>query len=283
MSNNSFSRLENSTLVNNNRRKLKIISQNPNEMIVDIDRLEGVQPDGTPISADSLNSRFLEIEQHFNTIVNQKTGTIVNVKNQNGEYDAVDVYFDSDPQIQINNIWQTVYPIGSIYMSVNSADPANLFGGTWVKIQDKFLLGAGTQFGLGVTGGEVSHTLTISEMPSHTHIQNSHTHTQSAHNHGLWSARQYQNNADGLGMNSSDSNINNHAKGNTLYVAGAWNGTTRGDKEKYYYKNNLDNYYVDSVTPTIDACTATNQNTGGGQAHNNMPPYLAVNMWQRTA
>lgn len=66
--------------------------------------------------------------------------------------------------------WQTlgggfdvdkIYPIGSIYMSVNATDPKNLFGGTWERIQGKFLLGANdsvTEYNAGKTGGNVSHT-----------------------------------------------------------------------------------------------------------------------------
>lgn len=59
------------------------------------------------------------------------------------------------------------YPIGSIYQSTESTNPANLFGGTWEPIEDTFLLAAGSTYSAGDTGGESSHTLTISEMPSH--------------------------------------------------------------------------------------------------------------------
>ena len=38
------------------------------------------------------------------------------------------------------------YPVGSIYMSVNSTSPATLFGGTWQRIQDRFLLCAGVTY-----------------------------------------------------------------------------------------------------------------------------------------
>ena len=62
-----------------------------------------------------------------------------------------------------------IYPVGSIYMSVNSVDPGTLFGGTWERIKDRFLLAAGDSYGAGATGGEAMHTLTIDEMPSHTH------------------------------------------------------------------------------------------------------------------
>lgn len=67
-------------------------------------------------------------------------------------------------------ILEAVYPVGSIYMSVNSTSPATLFGGTWEAIQGKFLLGAdGGTYKAGSTGGEATHTLTVDEMPKHTH------------------------------------------------------------------------------------------------------------------
>ena len=63
----------------------------------------------------------------------------------------------------------SAYPIGSIYMSVNSTSPETLFGGTWEALEDRFLLGAGSTYTAGTTGGEATHTLTVDEMPSHTH------------------------------------------------------------------------------------------------------------------
>ena len=61
------------------------------------------------------------------------------------------------------------FPIGSIYMSLNNTNPSTYFGGTWVQIKDRFLLGAGSSYVAGNTGGEVTHTLTVDEMPSHNH------------------------------------------------------------------------------------------------------------------
>lgn len=46
-----------------------------------------------------------------------------------------------------------VYPIGSIYMSVNDAEPSVLFGGTWERLKDRFLLGAGDTYAAGAKGG----------------------------------------------------------------------------------------------------------------------------------
>ena len=64
------------------------------------------------------------------------------------------------------------YPVGSIYLSVSETSPASLFGGTWERIEDRFLLASGSTYTAGDTGGEATHTLTINEIPSHTHIIN---------------------------------------------------------------------------------------------------------------
>lgn len=67
------------------------------------------------------------------------------------------------------------YPVGSIYISVNSTNPSMLFGGTWEEIQGKFLLGRDSSHAAGSTGGEFNHTLTLNEMPSHSHSTNYYT------------------------------------------------------------------------------------------------------------
>ena len=61
------------------------------------------------------------------------------------------------------------YPIGSIYLSINSTNPSKLFGGTWEQIKDTFLLAAGSTYTAGSTGGSATHTLTINQIPSHNH------------------------------------------------------------------------------------------------------------------
>ena len=125
-----------------------------------------------------------------------------------------------------SDLLNMVYPVGSIYMSANNVSPASFLGGTWEQIQDRFLLAAGDSYSAGSTGGEAAHTLTVNEMPQHTH-----------------------------GPLIGSDIIN--------YVSSGGNvGTAPGD--------NLQG--ANSVYPA-----------GGGQPHNNMPPYLAVYMWKRTA
>ena len=63
------------------------------------------------------------------------------------------------------NLLDIVYPVGSIYISMSSVSPVDAIGGTWVRIEDKFLYGTDNTS----TGGENTHILTISEMPSHSH------------------------------------------------------------------------------------------------------------------
>ena len=60
------------------------------------------------------------------------------------------------------------WPIGSIYMSVSSTSPATLFGGTWERISERFLLGASSSYPAGGTGGEFTHKLTQSELPNYS-------------------------------------------------------------------------------------------------------------------
>lgn len=124
------------------------------------------------------------------------------------------------PYIDPLYLREFVYPVGSIYMSVNSTSPATLFGGTWARLKDCFLLAAGDSYGAGTTGGEATHTLTVDEMPSHRHSE------------------------------SQCFSASNQTSGGS-YASG-------------------------------DPTSGYTGYTGGGKAHNNMPPYLAVYVWKRT-
>ena len=150
------------------------------------------------------------------------------------DYDAYATikYVDSaDEKLQatIDAILSRIYPVGSIYLSVDSTSPESIFGGTWEPIPTgKMLLSAGDGYAVESTGGEAEHTLTVDELPSHSHdmiIKNTNENgrTDEANNSG-----------------SGSSGFENFA---------TWHTKT----------------------------------TGGGKAHNNLPPYLAVYMWKRIA
>lgn len=144
---------------------------------------------------------------------------------------------DSDGNLTVNSLttsistsqtnFDEIYPVGSIYMSVNNTNPSTLFGGTWSQIKDCFLLACGDIYSNGSTGGEATHTLTINEMPSHYH--------------------NYEAYIDKDPLGGYDK----------VLVYGNPAGTQ---------------YHTFNVFPT-----------GGNQPHNNMPPYFAVYIWQRTA
>lgn len=68
-----------------------------------------------------------------------------------------------------NFVLDNVYPIGAVYMSMNSTNPGTLFGGTWEQVQGKFLLGVSNAYPAGSSGGESEHTLTTREIPDHIH------------------------------------------------------------------------------------------------------------------
>lgn len=148
---------------------------------------------------------------------------IINIKNTAGDWEEMPA-LQGNPDDFIN----LVYPVGSIYMSVNDVSPSTLFGGSWEKIEDTFLLASGSTFTLGSTGGEAEHTLTVDELPTHTH----------AYGYSIKTYYGY----GGIGVNRIE---NDHASGNQP-----------GD---YVWE----------------------QGGGGNQPHNNMPPYLVVNIWKR--
>lgn len=136
-----------------------------------------------------------------------------------------------------------IYPVGSIYMSVNATNPKELFGGTWEQIQGRFLLGASSSYPAGSTGGKATHTLTASEMPSH----NGHLSA------GI---------AGGVPM--GDGNYEGYLNKNVSnpYPGGGYRGWNV--------------YAGNELHPASEA-------VGGGNPHNNMPPYLTVYIWKRTA
>ena len=142
--------------------------------------------------------------------------------------------FDSDAA---TSMLDYCHPVGTIYETTDgNFDPATAWGGTWERIKDKFLLSAGDTYTAGSTGGEATHKLTTSEMPSHSH-------------------RSYV-------YNSS--------------------GTTSWTPTYGTYALTVGSVNNSSPVKTWGATVALDK-TGGSSAHNNMPPYLAVYVWKRTA
>ena len=152
--------------------------------------------------------------------------------------------FNVNGTLKVNNtnIFDLIYPVGSFYISAKSTNPATLFGGTWEQIQGRFLLGRSSSYPVGSMGGEATHTLTESEMPSHK------------------------------------GHLSAGIAGDVPRDKGNYKGFLNSDKMTAYGDGGRgwNIYQGNEAHPASEA-------VGGGQAHNNMPPYLSVYIWKRTA
>lgn len=203
-----------------------------------------------------------------------------------------------------NLILSKVYPVGSIYISITSISPATLFGGTWVQLKDRFLLGVGdTYTSVNATGGEATVTLTTSQIPSHTHTftGSSHTHTYSksatvtgshtltadeipSHSHSIHvGGTRLDTNLDGIFR----AQVYTPTSGGNFWNIGlARTGVGTHDAGITATGGGKSHTHSITLTSTVSGGTiqgGTNANTGGGGSHNNLPPYLTVYMWKRTA
>ena len=147
------------------------------------------------------------------------------------------------------------YPVGAVYLSLSAEDPATRFGGTWEKLEGKFLLGADTSHAAGTSGGEASHKITTAEMPGHTHRVLGYA------------------DAENVGHDHYIPNIQTGQSGEYGAYAETW-GYGSGSRDLYTSHTDIThNHRVD----------ITSQSTGGNTEMPIMPPYLAVYMWKRTA
>ena len=160
---------------------------------------------------------------------------------------------------QMSNLVDKMYPVGSIYMTTTYSEASQVhdaIGGEWEKYaQGRTIIGDGTgtdsnglvqTFTNGSTGGEYTHKLTVAEMPSHTHTQNPHFHHVG-----------FDNGRSRIGLNS---------------------GSVEPDISMYIGSYA---YGGRGYTMITNAVTATNNNTGGSGAHNNVEPYIVTYIYKR--
>ena len=193
--------------------------------------------------------------------------------------------------IDKQSVIDAVYPVGSLYWSSKDTDPSTLFGGTWVQIKDKFVLACGDTYTSSVaTGGASTVTLTVDNMPSHTHSftpsgkisstsggTDNKTGGMSGNSTGLFS----------IGLSGSDSNNNwcvTKVSGN---VSRTKTGNTFGTADNYpaggtqYDTVNIDVSHTHTAYFTGTA--GTTGSNGSGTSFSILPPYVVKYCWERTA
>lgn len=185
------------------------------------------------------------LDDQMNTI----NSRLSSVENENTAQDSlINAKLDKDDLLDL------VYPVGAIYMSVNSTNPGTLFGGTWERLKDRFLLAAGDTFSNGSTGGSKDAVVV-----SHNHTQNAHNHTPPA-----------------------DFMLFLTANGNVMINGWNRNFPATGGNAYFVYTDNAGADSIIEYRNTSNAQPTINY-SGVSGTDKNMPPYLAVYMWKRTA
>lgn len=237
---------------------------------------------GGKISTETSYDVKYTLTDAFTTIAIQdivSTAAVVMDFKQGGKGVAVGKVSEADKTFEVAEDWdvrvygkllrdyiqsfiKTMYPVGSIYMSVNATNPSTYFGGTWVAWgAGRVPVGVNASDGnfntVEKTGGASSVTLTATQIPSHTHAKGTlATASAGAHTHNL------QNQKAAWGLDGGGNRVIVDAT--TGYTAVTNKATTSAGAH----------------THTISGSTAA---TGGGGSHSNLQPYITCYMWKRTA
>lgn len=210
--------------------------------VVDIGNAYGVLP--IEKGGTSATSR----EQAMTNLGLGETATLDIVPIKNGGTNATNATdaVKNIGAIKDSEVLNATYPVGSIYMSVSSTNPGELFGGTWTQMKDKFLLAAGDTYSAGSTGGSADAVVV-----KHTHSVSGTAASAGAHTHTI-------------NMRNSTSSSD-------------WNATRKTSKAHSGWARCKN---AGAHTHSVSGKTASAGKSGTGA---NMPPYLTVYMWERTA
>ena len=151
------------------------------------------------------------------------------------------------------------YPKGSIYMSIENVSPASLFGGSWNPINNVFLLAQGSSYSAGGSGGSAAVSLSVEQLPKHSHTipaLSGSTGNGGGHDHRISGDHD-------AGKGSYGWSVHDQTSGAQAYVG---------------YTN-----WAGEHSHSVTTNQSTTWETGNGNTHNNMPPYVVVYMWKRVS
>ena len=217
-------------------------------------------------------------------------GTEAATLSQIKEYVEYAIANQTPPTTDIDKI----YPVGSIYMSMSSASPSSLFGGVWKRIQSRYLMASDSTYTAGDTGG------------SNDAIVVTHSHSASAENDGS-----HSHSISGGSHSHSGTALSSGSHSHTpVAVLGCGWDTTGGTTDRLLYSattraarvpseffsiqsagshtHSLSVNTSSSHSHTIGSSGMHGHNvnvftTGSSGTNKNMPEFIAVNVWQRTA
>ena len=179
-----------------------------------------------------------------------------------------------------NDIGNIVYPVGSIYMSMNETNPSTLFGGTWEALADgRVLVAANSTYEVNSVGGASEVALTAEQLPSHSHGASCSETGGHSHDRGsmeIWGR-----------IESAHSLKVGYAAGEGVFTTGGQHGASTAGDSGNAWNGDLNftasrNWAGATSTVSNHAHTIIIGSTGGGLSHSNMQPYRAVYMWKRT-
>ncbi len=193
------------------------------------------------------------------------------------------------------------WPVGSVYLSTSASNPSGTLGGTWVQVQDAFLIGAGGTFTYtgSVVANASTHTHTVADTTadgSHTHTLPSPSNSTGAHTHSAGTSGgsnvSHSHSSVGTGYGTSFSGTSSDSviqSGSGTEGTASHSHSMTGDASYTSGESSHTHSLPDYVsggghTHTVTTVSgSTHSHTVSPSSENHLPPWMAFYVWRRTA